>query len=451
MARVLVVDDEKNILKILSQILQDDEHIVYEATSGTEALECITRNDIDFAIVDLWLPDIDGIDLLQQIKKTFPDIEVVIISGHGSIDVAVKATRVGAYDFIEKPPSIDRITTVSRNALEALRLRRENKQLKEEFNEHGMIGNSPAIREIRETIERAAATHARVFITGDNGTGKEVVARAIYNRSLRSDKRFIKVNCAAIPHDLIESELFGHEKGAFTGAVGRRQGKFEAAHGGTLFLDEICDMSLPAQAKVLRVLQEHEFERVGGNDPVHVDVRVIAATNVNIESAIQQKEFREDLYYRLNVIPIHLPPLAERTEDIPLLVEHFVTLFSNEHGIGEKHIDEKGMIFLRQYPWPGNVRQLKNIIERVLIMVPKDIITDTDIQHYIESADTFPEYTITEKSSLKQAKEQFEKEFIEKTLREQNLNVTAAAHELGIERTNLHRKIKQYNIDTNRQ
>ncbi len=451
MARVLIVDDETNILKVLSQILQDEEHIVYEATSATAALEIITRNDIDFAIVDLWLPDMDGIELLKKIKETFDDIEVVMISGHGSIDVAVRATKVGAYDFIEKPPTIDRIATVSRNALEATRLRRENRSLKKDFDENGMIGVSPEIMEIRETIGRAAGTNARVFITGDNGTGKEVVARAIYKGSLRFDKPFVKVNCAAIPHELIESELFGHEKGAFTGAVNRREGKFEAADGGTIFLDEICDMSLPAQAKVLRVLQEQEFERVGGNEQVHVDVRIIAATNVNVEEAIARKEFREDLFYRLNVIPIHVPRLSERTQDIPLLVEHFITHFSSEHGIGEKAIDEKGMVFLRQYPWPGNVRQLKNIIERVLIMVPKDVITDTDIQKYIESADSFSDFPVAEKSSLKQAKEQFEKEFIEKMLRDHNLNVSAAARELGIERTNLHRKIKQYNIDMNRQ
>jgi two-component system nitrogen regulation response regulator NtrX len=450
MAKVLIVDDETNILKVLSQILQDEKHIVYEATSGAQAKDVISKNDIDFAIVDLWLPDIDGIELLKTIKQTIEDIEVVMISGHGSIDVAVKATKYGAYDFIEKPPSIDRITTVSRNAIEATRLRRENKKLKLEMEDVGLIGISPQIAEIRETITRAGSTNARVFITGENGTGKEVVARAIFSRSQRSDKKFIKVNCAAIPHDLIESELFGHEKGAFTGAINLRNGKFEAADGGTLFLDEICDMSLPAQAKVLRVLQEQEFERVGGNELVRVDVRVIAATNVNVEQAIQKKEFREDLYYRLNVIPIHVPKLSERADDIPVLVDHFCQIFSNEHGLGDKKVDKKGMIFLRQYPWPGNVRQLKNIIERVLIMVPKDSITDSDIEKYIESSDTFSEYNVQEKSNLKQAKEQFEKEYIERTLRDHNLNVTAAAKELGIERTNLHRKIKQYNIETSK-
>lgn len=451
MAKVLIVDDEPNIIKVLSQILQDEEHIVYEADCGAVAQEFIAKNDIDLAFLDLWLPDIDGLELLKMIKTAQPEAAVVMISGHGSIDAAVKATKLGAYDFIEKPPTFDRIITVVRNALETTMLRRENRSLKESSaEEYDMIGTSPLMNTVRETIERAASTNARVFITGANGTGKELVAKAIFSRSKRKDRPFIKVNCAAIPDELIESELFGHEKGAFTGAVGRRIGRFEAANGGTLFLDEICDMSASAQAKVLRVLQESELERVGGNETIKVDVRIIAATNIDVEQAIAENLFREDLYYRLNVIPILLPPLSDRREDIPELVEFFLKLFTHEHGLGEKSVDSKGMNYLVNYPWPGNVRQLKNIIERVIIMVPKDVITDEDIIKYVEQADTFTDVTGSEKSSLKEAKEQFEKEFIEKVLRDNNMNVTAAAKELGIERTNLHRKIKQYNISTYR-
>ncbi|MDA3899265.1 MAG: sigma-54 dependent transcriptional regulator [Spirochaetes bacterium] len=450
MAKVLIVDDEPNILKVLSQILQDEEHIVYEAADGASAQDFIAKNDIDLAFIDLWLPDIDGLEILEQLKNIQPDVAVIMISGHASIDVAVKATKMGAYDFMEKPPAYDRIVTIARNALETALLRKENRSLKDSSEDGEMIGSSSALQEIKETIDRAAATNARVFITGPNGSGKELVAKAIYKRSKRKGRPFVKVNCAAIPDELIESELFGHEKGSFTGAVGKRLGKFETAHGGSIFLDEICDMSLSAQAKVLRVLQESEFERVGGNETIKVDVRVIAATNVDVEKAIEENRFREDLYYRLNVIPIYVPPLSERSCDIPLLVDHYLTMFSKEHGIGEKRIDEKGMSFLKNYPWPGNVRQLKNIIERVAIMVSRDIITDVDIEHYIESADSFTDLSLTDKSSLKKAKEQFEKEFITKTLQSLNMNVTLTAKELGIERTNLHRKIKQYNIDTSR-
>ena len=450
MAKVLIVDDEPNILKVLSQNLQDEKNIVYEASDGASAQDFLAENDIDLAFVDLWLPDIDGLEILEGIKSSQPDAAVIMISGHASIDVAVKATKMGAYDFMEKPPAYDRIVTIARNALETTMLRKENRTLKTQGDDSEMIGLSPALTEIKETIDRAASTNARVFITGPNGSGKELVAKAIYNKSRRSGRPFVKVNCAAIPDELIESELFGHEKGSFTGAHAKRLGKFEAANGGPIFLDEICDMSLSAQAKVLRVLQESEFERVGANETIKVDVRVIAATNVDVQKAIEENRFREDLYYRLNVIPIHVPPLIERTSDIPLLVDHYLRIFSNEHGIGDKSNSESGMLFLKSYPWPGNVRQLKNIIERVAIMVPDDTINEADIEKYIESADTFHDLPLTEKSSLKKAKEQFEKEFIIKTLNSLNMNVTMAAKELGIERTNLHRKIKQYNIDTSR-
>ena len=309
-----------------------------------------------------------------------------------------------------------------------------------------MIGSSPKIEEIREIIETAAKTNARVFITGDSGTGKELVARAIYHRSKRSDKPFVKVNCAAIPNELIESELFGHEKGAFTGAINRRMGKFEVANKGTMFLDEVCDMSASAQAKVLRVLQENQFERVGGNETITVDVRVIAATNVDVKKAVEEGTFREDLYYRLNVIPINVPTLAERMDDFPLLVDYFLQGFSEEHGIGIKQIDEGGMKELLKHSWPGNVRELKNVIERLSIMVPGEVIGKDDILKHLEAYD-YDDFVTKDLSSLKKAREEFEKDFIVKVLKKNDKNVTGAARELGIERTNLHRKIKQYNIN----
>jgi len=451
MAKILVVDDEPNILRVMSQILHDEEHIVYEALDGASALVQIQRNELDLVFLDLWLPDCDGLELLAKIRKLQPEVAVVMVSGHGSIDSAVKSTKLGAYDFIEKPPTMERIVTISNNAIEATRLRRENRILKDRAEpDEIMIGNSQGMQNVRETIDRAAATNARVFITGGNGTGKELVAKAIFRKSKRSDKPFVKVNCAAIPDELIESELFGHEKGAFTGAVSKRMGKFESAHTGTLFLDEICDMSASAQAKVLRVLQESELERVGGNELIKVDVRIISATNIDVERAVAQSLFREDLYYRLNVIPVVLPSLAERKSDIPLLVNHFFSLFSKEHGIGEKQISDSGMNFLSECPWPGNVRQLKNILERVYIMVPSEVINGEDISKYMESPDTFTDFSGSDKSNLKQAKEEFEKDYISKVLASVEFNVTAAAKELGIERTNLHRKIKQYNIEVTR-
>jgi len=447
MAQILLVDDEINIIKTLSSILQDEDHIVYSAKTGQEAVDFLRANDVDLAILDVWLPDVDGIDLLERTKAVNQEMAVIMISGHGSIDIAVKSTKLGAYDFIQKPLAMERVLTSVNNALEHMRLRKENIKLRKEFHlDDEMIGNSPKIEEIREIIETAAKTNARVFITGDSGTGKELVARAIYHRSKRSDKPFVKVNCAAIPNELIESELFGHEKGAFTGAINRRMGKFEVANKGTMFLDEVCDMSASAQAKVLRVLQENQFERVGGNETITVDVRVIAATNVDVKKAVDEGSFREDLYYRLNVIPINVPTLAERMEDFPLLVDYFLQRFSEEHGIGLKQIDEAGMKELMKHSWPGNVRELKNVIERLSIMVPGEEIGKEDIQKHLEAYD-YDDFVTKDLSSLKKAREEFEKDFIVKVLKKNDKNVTGAAKELGIERTNLHRKIKQYNIN----
>ncbi len=447
MARVLVVDDENNIINTMSAILQDEGHVVFSAMTGRDAIEFLRRNEVDVAFLDVWLPDIDGLDVLERIRAAHPDVSVIMISGHGSIDIAVKSTRMGAFDFLEKPPSMERVLTSLNNALERIRLRRENIMLRREvLLEDEMIGRSPQIVEIRKIIETAASTNARVFITGEGGTGKELVARAIFRGSKRSDRSFVKVNCAAIPEELIESELFGHEKGAFTGALARRLGKFELAHGGTLFLDEVCDMSAGAQAKVLRVLQEQQFERVGGNETVTVDVRIIAATNIDVVKATESGKFREDLYYRLNVIPIDVPPLSQRREDIPLLVDYFLEKFRKEHGLGTKEISERGMEFLTQQAWQGNIRELKNVIERISIMVQKETIDAPDIKKHIGSVSVKGAVS-PDGSPLKKAREQFEREYIVKILESCDGNVTMAAKELGIERTNLHRKIKQYGIE----
>ncbi len=449
MARILIVDDEVNIINSMTPILQDEGHIVFSGNSGEEAISFLKKNDVDLIILDVWLPDADGIELLERIKKLYPESAAIMISGHGSIDIAVRSTRMGAFDFLEKPPSLDRLVTSVNNALEQVRLRRENIKLrKKSFVDDEMIGNSDNVSEIKEIIRRAAKTNARVLITGESGTGKELVAKAIYQLSNRSDKPFLKMNCAAIPDELIESELFGHEKGSFTGAVGRRLGKFELADGGTLFLDEVCDMSLSAQAKVLRVLQEQQFERVGGNETITVDVRVIAATNVDITKAIEDGKFREDLYYRLNVIPIHVPKLSDRKEDIEVLINYFVEKFSQEHGTGKKNITDDGMDFLKQYPWPGNVRELKNIIERVVIMVSTEDIKADDIKKNLGAVPKESNREVnTTGGSLKDSREAFEREYIIASLKKNDNNISATAKELEIERTNLHRKIKQFNIN----
>ncbi|MCU0821465.1 MAG: sigma-54 dependent transcriptional regulator [Spirochaetes bacterium] len=450
MAKILIVDDETNIIKTLGAIIQDEGHTVSSCKTGKDALEFFNKNEIDVIFLDVWLPDIDGIEILERMKKARPETAVIMISGHASIDIAVKSTRMGASDFIEKPPSIGRLITSLNNTLEQVRLKKENIRLRKGvMQEDEMIGESKKINEVRDVIATAAGTTARVFITGDNGTGKELVARSIHQNSKRADRPFIKVNCAAIPDELIESELFGHEKGSFTGAVGRRLGKFEVANGGTIFLDEICDMSASAQSKVLRVLQEQQFERVGGNETITIDVRVIAATNIDVKTAINEGRFREDLYYRLNVIPVNVPSLVERKDDIPVLVKYFLAKFSAEHGLGTKEITVSGMKHLLKYKWPGNVRELKNIIERLCIMVQKDEIDRDDISKNLESYD-HEDLMTKDTSSLKNAREEFEKEYIIKALKKYDKNITLTAKELGIERTNLHRKVKQYNININK-
>ncbi|MBW1780344.1 MAG: sigma-54-dependent Fis family transcriptional regulator [Deltaproteobacteria bacterium] len=450
---ILVVDDERSILQSLDGILSDEGYEVLSAEGGMEALDKIKESTPDLVLLDIWMPGIDGIETLEKIKEAYPNLQVVMMSGHGNIETAVRATKIGAYDFVEKPLSLDKLLLSIKNALDYYRLEEEISLLKEKDKQKYQItGNSKAIEELKEQIKIVAPTNAWVLIYGENGTGKELVAHTIHLLSKRSHKPMIEVNCAAIPEDLIESELFGHEKGAFTGASGMRKGKFDSAHEGTIFLDEIGDMSLKAQSKTLRILQEQKFERVGGTKTIQVDVRVIAATNKDLEAEIEKGAFRDDLYFRLNVIPIRVPSLKERIEDIPCLVKEFVSEFSLRMNIEAKEVSETAISTLQRYDWPGNVRELKNLIERLMIMVPSKTIQDKDIPHpFNETSDMGAGFAPTFVSdSLKEAKSEFEKAFIEAKLREFNGNISQTAEAIGIERSNLHKKIKGYQLDTSR-
>ena len=451
MARtILIVDDEKNILRSLEGILSDEGFEVLSAKSGVEALEMIKESTPDLVLLDIWMEGLDGIETLEEIKKRYPNLQVVMMSGHGNIETAVRATKIGAYDFVEKPLSLEKLLLSINNALEHYRLEEEISLLKEkDKNRYNIIGNSKAIMELKEQIKIVAPTNAWILVSGENGTGKELVAHTIHLLSRRSHKPMVEVNCAAIPEDLIESELFGHEKGAFTGASTMRKGKFDSAHEGTIFLDEIGDMSLKAQSKTLRILQEQKFERVGGTKTIEVDVRVIAATNKDLEVEIGKGRFREDLYFRLNVIPMRVPPLKDRIEDIPRLVNEFVLEFSLRTNIEAKEVPEDAIAILEKYDWPGNVRELKNLIERLMIMVPGGVIRKEDIPAPFNRT---PDIRTGLEShfisgSLKEAKGEFEKAFIEAKLREFNGNISQTSEAIGIERSNLHKKIKVYNLD----
>ncbi len=445
---ILAVDDEAAILQSLSGILSDEGFEVLTASNGYEALKIITEESPDLVLLDIWMPGIDGIETLQEIKRTNPFLQVVIISGHGTIETAVKATKLGAYDFIEKPLSIEKVVVTINNALNFRRLDEENRFLrKKTLEKHSITGNSPPIQALKKQIAVAAPTNAWIFITGENGTGKELVARTIHQMSRRADKPLIDVNCAAIPDELIESELFGHEKGAFTGSTSRKRGKFEVANGGSIFLDEIGDMSLKTQAKILRILQEQKFERVGGTRTLTVNVRVIAASNKDLEREIEKGTFREDLYYRLNVIPIEVPPLRNRTEDIPLLVETFLKEFSEEGHCGLKTVAPRAIEHLKLYRWPGNVRELKNLVERLAIMTESEVIDEADIPSSYKRKDTMTlEVGIFDVDSLKEAKKEFEKMYILRRLSENENNISQTADSIGIERSHLHKKIKAFDL-----
>ncbi|MBN1105017.1 MAG: sigma-54-dependent Fis family transcriptional regulator [Deltaproteobacteria bacterium] len=452
MARtILVVDDEESILQSLEGILTDEGFEVIRAASGLAAIQKIDEVLPDLVLLDIWMPDLDGIETLVKIKETHPQLQVVMMSGHGNVETAVKATKLGAYDFIEKPLSLEKVLLSVNNALDYYRLEEEISLLKEkERDRYRITGESEPIRQLKEQIRIVAPTNAWVLISGENGTGKELVAHTIHRLSKRSQKPFVEVNCAAIPEELIESELFGHEKGAFTGATSMKKGKFDLAHEGTLFLDEIGDMSLKAQSKTLRILQEQKFERVGGSRTIHVDVRVIAATNKDLETEIEKGTFRDDLYFRLNVIPIRVPPLRERVEDIPGLVHEFVKEFCLNMNIDPKGFSEEALEILKRYHWPGNVREIKNLVERLVIMTPGKVIQGKDIpppfnqQPRIEEEFT----SMISASSYKDAKSHFEKAFLIRKLREYNGNISQTADAIGIERSNLHKKIKAYGLDT---
>lgn len=441
---ILIVDDESSIRKTLRSLLSEEGYKVSEVGDGKTALQFLNKETPDIVLLDIWMPGMDGLEVLKEVKS-LSSCSVIMMSGHGTIETAVKATKLGASDFIEKPLSLDKLLLSIKNLIALHQLEEENKILRQKINTRfEMVVQGKLMQALKEQIQVIAPTHSWVLITGENGTGKELVARSIHEISLRKEKPFIEVNCAAIPEELIESELFGHEKGAFTGAATSRRGKFELANGGTLFLDEIGDMSLKTQAKILRILEEQKFERVGGITTFEVDVRVICATNKSLPQEIQKGNFREDLYYRLNVIPITVPPLRERKEEIPYLVNYFFQQLAQENGKKVKQVSEEGVTILQNYNWPGNVRELRNIVERLFIMSPGFRIEAKDIPLAIRKSEDMTQVSDTD---FKKAKKKFEKGYIQEKLKDFNGNMTKTAKALGIERSNLYRKIKSYQLE----
>ena len=451
---ILIVDDEPGVRTALTGVLRDEGYTVESVATGEECLDRVTRGAVDLIVLDVWLPGMDGLATLARLRERQVDAQVVLISGHGNIESAVRAIKLGAFDFVEKPLSLEKTVLVVRNALRQRRLEMENLALRARVDRHEtMVGESYAIRQLREQVAMAAPTNGRVLIYGENGTGKQLVARTIHALSRRRNSAFVEVNCAAIPEDLIESELFGHVRGAFTGAVADRRGKFELADGGTIFLDEIGDMSLKTQAKVLRVLQEQTMEPVGGTTTIRVDARVLVATNKDLQTEIRGGRFREDLYFRLNVIPIFVPALRDRQEDIRLLAEHFMAGFAREYGRRVKQFEPGAIAVLQQYPWPGNVRELRNVIERLMIMVVGDSISAGDLTFLdlasaprVEAGPAMP----AERVTLYEARDQFERDLILRTLAAQQGNMSRTAEVLGVERSNLYRKMKAFGIAPSR-
>jgi len=448
---ILIVDDEPSILQSLSGLLSDEGFEITTAANGYEALKIVDFESPDLVLLDIWMPGIDGIETLKEIKKNNPHIQVIIISGHGTIETAVKATKLGAFDLIEKPLSIDKVIVAINNALNFRRLEEENKYLrKKTLEKHSITGNSPPIQDLKKQIAVTAPTEAWVLITGENGTGKELVARTIHQLSLRVDYPIIDVHCASIPEELIEIELFGQEKGAFAESSMKKIGKFELANKGTLFLDEIGDMSLKSQSKILRVLQEQQFQRVGGSRTLSINVRVIASSNKDLEKEIEKGTFREDIYYRLNVIPIEVPPLRNRVEDIPQLMEIFFDECAKQNRSKKKVVTQNVFDLLLNYSWPGNVRELKNLVERLTIMTDKDVIDEYDLPSpYRPKAKddiTSVEAQLFLSNSIKDAREIFEKEFIKRKLIQHSNNVTKTAEAIGVQRSHLYKRLKKLNL-----
>jgi len=450
---ILIVDDEKSICKSLGDILVDEGYDVLTVNSGEDAVKILDEELPSLVLLDIWLPGIDGMEVLKTVKNLHPKLQVVMMSGHGTIETAVKATKLGAFDFIEKPLSLEKVILTLKHALDMSRLEEENILLKQKINQdYELTGKSFPIMELKEMIGIVGPTNAWILIMGENGTGKELVARAIHRQSKRADKPMIEVNCAAIPEELIESELFGHEKGAFTGATEKKRGKFDLAHEGTIFLDEVADMSLKAQAKILRILQEKKFERVGGNKVIQLDVRVLAATNKDLEKEMEEGRFRQDLFYRLNVIPLRVPPLRNRKEDIALLMDRFLTDFALKEGEPKKTMGEDAQAVLMEHQWPGNVRELKNFIERLAIMTPSNVITVNDIPPFPKDGHRVEQFNNSGSNpvacSFREAKMDFEKHYIAKKLREFDGNISKTAEAIGLERSNLHKKIKAYGLES---
>ena len=445
---VLIVDDERGIRETLRGVLEDEGFEVEAVESGEECLETIKKQNFACILLDVWLPGIDGLETLKKLREQENDSAVVMISGHGNIETAVNATKLGAFDFIEKPLSLEKTILTVRNAIKARELRRVNAQLAETLSqEYAMIGESVAMRALRKQIAIVAPTDGRVLIQGESGTGKELVARAIHVQSKRKHAPFVEVNSAAIPEELVESELFGYVKGAFSGATSTKKGKFQMADGATLFLDEIGDMSPRVQAKMLRVLEEQRFESVGSNTPVKVDVRVLSATNKTLDELIEKGDFRADLFYRLNVIPFQVPPLRERLEDVPLLIAHYNKYFSNKYGKPQKIFTEEAIERLQNHIWFGNVRELKNTIERVVIMHEKQQVTADDLPELISNGDLQQPASSYRFPSFKEATDAYQREFILHKLLEADGNITKAAELMGVDRSHLHRRIKSLGIN----
>jgi len=448
MNKILIIDDEKEICESMKMILDYEGYETNYSTSPVQGLKVLEENPPLCLLLDIQMPEMNGFEVLKRVKESSPSVSVIIISAHGSVENAVKATRLGAFDFIEKPIDRDKLLIRVRNAIEQVKLLTENIEIKKTLEGSGeILGQSKGIKSILEMIDKVAPLDTRVLITGENGTGKELVARAIHKKSQRKDKPFIEVNCAAIPNELIESELFGHEKGSFTGAVSQRIGKFELANKGTIFLDEVGDMSPQAQAKVLRAIEDGKIERVGSGKKIDVDVRIISATNKELPEEIEREKFREDLYHRLNVIPINVPPLRERKEDIPVLIEAFSKEITNRHKKPPVKFLDDSIKLLQEMSWSGNIRELKNIVERIIIIIDKREIAKTDIEFLLKPSQATMDDIIDDSNSFQEFKEKAERAFILKQLNENGWNISKTAELLDLQRSHLYNKMKKYGIE----